>query len=253
MRNTLNKNPEERLIFALDMGNRIDEAMSWVDRLKEHVGLFKIGKESFAYHGPEIVQKIKAKGCQVFLDLKFHDIPNTVAAAAVAAVKLGVVMFNVHALGGKNMMEHAVTATSRAAQQADMPVPLVLAVTVLTSLNDGDLKEMGFRRSASELALDLARIAQDAGISGVVASPHDVEGIRIACGWDFVIVCPGIRGKEMADDDQKRTWTSKDAIAKGADYIVVGRPIRKADDPVHEADMMIHDIAEGLAIREKVV
>lgn len=249
----MNKNPRGKLIFALDTESRMEEAMSWVDRLREHVGLFKIGKESFVYHGPDIIQKIKAKDCQVFLDLKFHDIPNTVAAAAVAAVKLGVVMFNVHALGGKRMMEDAITATRRTAQQADLPVPLVLAVTVLTSLNDDDLKKLGFDRSASELALHLARIAQDAGVSGVVASAHDVEEIRKACGQDFVIVTPGIRGKEMAGDDQKRVWTARNAIASGADYVVIGRPIRTADDPVHQADKIVQEIAEGLAIREKEV
>jgi len=253
MTNTLNKNPEERLIFALDTGSRIEEATSWVDRLKKHVGLFKVGKESFTYHGPDIVQRIKAEGCQVFLDLKFHDIPNTVAAAAAAAVKLGVVMFNVHALGGKKMMEEAVASTRSTAQQSDLPLPLVLAVTVLTSLNDSDLEEVGFKRSAKELVLHLSRIAQDAGVSGVVASARDVEDIRKACGQDFVIVTPGIRGKVTSDDDQKRIWTARDAISRGADYIVVGRPIRTAEDPVREADKIIQEIAEGLAIKEKVL
>jgi orotidine-5'-phosphate decarboxylase len=251
MRNTLSKNPKDMLIFALDTGSHIKEAISWVDRLKEHVGLFKIGKESFTFHGPGIVRRVKAKGCRVFLDLKFHDIPNTVAAAAVAAVKLGVDMFNIHAVGGKKMMESAVVSTRWAAQQSDLPVPLVLAVTVLTSLNDDDLKTMGFHRSASDLALDLAKIAQDAGVGGVVASARDVEGIRKACGRNFVIVTPGIRGKEMAGDDQKRIWTAKDAVAGGADYVVIGRPIRTADDPVNRADEIVREIAEGLAIIEK--
>ena len=253
MRNILNKNPRERLIFALDTGSRIEEAMSWVDRLREHVGLFKVGKESFSYHGPDIIRRIESLGCQVFLDLKFHDIPNTVAAAAVAAVNLGVVMFNVHALGGKKMMEEAVTATRKAARQANLPAPVVLAVTVLTSLNDDDLKDLGFNRSASLLALHLSRMAQDAGVSGVVASAHDVEAIRGACGQDFMIVTPGIRGNALAGDDQKRVWTARDAVAIGADYVVVGRPIRTADDPVHQADRIVQEITEGLAIREKVV
>lgn len=249
----MNKNPKDMLIFALDTGSHIEEAISWVDRLKEHVGLFKIGKEAFTYHGPDIVQRVKVKGCQVFLDLKFHDIPNTVAAAAAAAVKLGVVMFNVHALGGKKMMESTVISARRVAQQADLPIPLILAVTVLTSLNDDDLKYLGFDRSASELALDLARAAQNAGISGVVASAHDVKEIRKVCGQDFVIVTPGIRGSEMAGDDQKRIWTARDAIAGGADYVVVGRPIRTADDPVLQADKIVQEIIEGLALREKGV
>ena len=253
MRNTLNNDPRGRLIFALDMASHIEDAILWVDRLKDHVGMFKVGKESFACHGPDIVRRIKAKGCQVFLDLKFHDIPNTVAAAAAASVRLGVFMFNVHALGGKKMMEETVASARRIAQETDLPIPLVLAVTVLTSLNDDDLKELGFDRSASELALHLARIAQDAGVAGVVASAHDAGEIRRACGRDFVIVSPGIRGNLTVSDDQKRILTSREAIARGADYIVVGRPIRTAGDPIHQADAIVKEIAEGLAMREEVI
>jgi len=235
------------------MASHIEDAILWVDRLKDHVGMFKVGKESFACHGPDIVRRIKAKGCQVFLDLKFHDIPNTVAAAAAASVRLGVFMFNVHALGGKKMMEETVASARRIAQETDLPIPLVLAVTVLTSLNDDDLKELGFDRSASELALHLARIAQDAGVAGVVASAHDAGEIRRACGRDFVIVSPGIRGNLTVSDDQKRILTSREAIARGADYIVVGRPIRTAGDPIHQADAIVKEIAEGLAMREEVI
>jgi orotidine-5'-phosphate decarboxylase len=252
-KNTLNENPRERLIFALDTANSIEEVLSWVDRLKDHVGLFKIGKETFSYHGPDIVRKIKDRGSRVFLDLKFHDIPNTVAAAAVAAVNLGVAMFNVHALGGVKMLEDTVISTREAARRSDVPAPLVLAVTVLTSLDDNDLKSIGFNRSASELALSLAKMAQDAGVSGVVASARDVEDIRKACGQDFVIVSPGIRANETSGDDQKRTWTAKNAIAGGVDYIVVGRPIKEAIDPIHQADRFVQEIAEGLATKRLVV
>lgn len=249
----MNRAPRERLIFALDTGNRIEDYLSWVDRLKEQVDFFKIGKESFTYHGPAIVQKIKDKGCRIFLDLKFHDIPNTVGAAAVAAVNLGVAMFNVHALGGGRMMADAVKAARKAAERKSVPMPIILAVTVLTSLNDDDLKSIGFYRSAVDLALHLARMAQDAGVSGVVASAHDVENIRRACGDDFVIVTPGIRATGASGDDQKRTWTAERAIASGADYIVVGRPIREAPDPVHAAARLVREIGEGLAKREKVI
>jgi orotidine-5'-phosphate decarboxylase len=249
MKNTLNNDPVDRLIFALDTGSRFEEAVVWVDRLKDHVGLFKVGKESFVYHGPGIVRIIKAKGCKVFLDLKFHDIPNTVAAAAAASVNLGVDMLNVHALGGKKMIEDTVASTKRMAQESDIPIPLVLAVTVLTSLNDDDLRELGIGRSASELVLNLARIAQDAGASGVVASAHDIRGIRKACGQNFVIVTPGIRGSLAVSDDQKRTMAARDAIGGGADYIVVGRPIRTAENPVLQADAIVQEIAEGLVMR----
>ena len=245
----MNKNPRERLIFALDTGSCIEDTTLWVDRLKDHVGLFKVGKESFTYHGPELVRIIREKGCRVFLDLKFHDIPNTVAAAAAAAAALGVFMFNIHALGGKKMMADAVVSARRAAQEAGLPSPLVLAVTVLTSLNDDDLKGLGFGLSTRELVINLAKIAQDAGMDGVVASAGDIEDIRKVCGQDFVIVTPGIRGTVVANDDQKRTRTAKEAIASGADYIVVGRPIKTADNPVLQADLLIQEIAEGLAIR----
>ena len=249
----MNKTPRERLIFALDTGSHIEDYLSWVDRLREQVGLFKIGKESFTYHGPAIVQKIRDKGCRIFLDLKFHDIPNTVGAAAAAAVNLGVAMFNVHALGGSRMMGDAVNSARKAAEQAGIAMPVILAVTVLTSLNDEDLKSMGFNHSAGELAMHLAKMAQDAGVSGVVASAHDVSNIRRACGDDFVIVTPGIRSTGASGDDQKRTWTAENAIAGGADYIVVGRPIREAPDPVHAAASLVHEIGEGLAKREKVI
>jgi orotidine-5'-phosphate decarboxylase len=253
MRSTLNKNPREMLIFALDVGRGIEEAMTWVKRLRDHLEIFKVGKESYTRYGPHIVQKIIESGKKVFLDLKFHDIPNTVAGAAVGAVEQGVYMFNVHALGGREMMEKTVAAVSRAAQEAALPPPTILAVTVLTSLNDGDLKQMGFNCSASELALRLARLAMDSGISGVVASAHDIANIRKACGNGFIIVTPGIREATSANDDQKRISTVRDAIMRGADYIVVGRPIRQAADPVQKVEEIVSEITEGLEMRQRVL
>ena len=253
MKNTLNKNPREMLIFALDVGKGIEEAMTWVKRLRDHLEIFKVGKESYTRYGPCIVQKIRESGKKVFLDLKFHDIPNTVAGAAVGAVEQGVYMFNVHALGGREMMEKTVAAVSRAAQETALPPPIILAVTVLTSLNDVDLKQMGFNCSASELTLRLARLAKDSGVSGVVASAHDIANIRRACGNDFIIVTPGIREAMSANDDQKRISTVRDAIKAGADYIVVGRPIRQAADPVQRVEEIVSEITEGLAMRERVV
>ena len=253
MKNTLNKNPREMLIFALDVGKGIEEAMTWVKRLRDHLEIFKIGKESYTRYGPCIVKKIRESGKKVFLDLKFHDIPNTVAGAAVGAVEQGVHMFNVHALGGREMLEKTVAAVSRAVQDTALPPPIILAVTVLTSLNDIDLKQMGFNCSASELTLRLARLAKDSGVSGVVASAHDIANIRRACGNDFIIVTPGIREAVQANDDQKRISTVRDAIKAGADYIVVGRPIRQAADPVQRVEEIISEITEGLAMRERVV
>ncbi|MGD1151879.1 MAG: orotidine-5'-phosphate decarboxylase [Syntrophales bacterium] len=253
MKSTLNKNPREMLIFALDVGKGIEEAMTWVKRLRDHLEIFKVGKESYTRYGPCIVQKIRESGKKVFLDLKFHDIPNTVAGAAVGAVEQGVYMFNVHALGGREMMEKTVAAVSRAAQETAPPPPIILAVTVLTSLHDGDLKQMGFNCSASELTLRLARLAKDSGVSGVVASAHDIANIRRACGNNFIIVTPGIREAMLANDDQKRISTVRDAIKAGADYIVVGRPIRQAADPVQRVEEIVSEIAEGLAMRQRVV
>jgi len=245
-----NKEPSEKLIFALDMGKGLDEALSWVRRLTGHVGVFKVGKEAFTRFGPQLVKKIQETGSRVFLDLKFHDIPNTVARAAEGAVEMGVAMFNVHALGGVSMMEETVAAVRKIVRQRELTAPLVLGVTVLTSLNDEDLRRLGFSCSTGELVLKLARLAQDAGLSGVVASAQDVEAIRKACGEDFVIVTPGIRGSAgVAGDDQKRILTAEEAIRRGSDYLVVGRPIQMAEDPVAAAAELCREIARGLAAR----
>lgn len=250
--NTASNLPRERLIFALDIGGGLEEALSWVDRLRDHVGLFKVGKESFVRSGTEIVRQIHARGGRVFLDLKFHDIPNTVVRAAEAATELGVAMFNLHALGGREMMTETVGAVRKFAERSEIRPPVVLAVTVLTSLNNSDLKILGFSRGTGETALQLARLAQDAGVSGVVASAADAAAIRKACGGDFLIVTPGIRGvKEVAGDDQKRIMTPSEAVRCGADYLVVGRPIRQAADPAGEADAIVGEIARGLRLETK--
>lgn len=253
MMSTSNKNPGDMLIFALDVGKGIEDAISWVERLKDHVEIFKVGKESFIRYGPSIIKMIQERGKKIFLDLKFHDIPHTVAGAATGAVEQDIFMFNIHALGGKEMMEKTVAAVHRSVQEKGLPMPIILAVTVLTSLNDGDLTEIGFNCGTSELVLRLARLAQDSGISGVVASAHDIDNIREACGPDFIVVTPGIRDAAETDDDQKRTATTRSAVGRGADYIVVGRPIRNAENPVHKVEQIVKEITEGLAMRKKVV
>ena len=240
----------DRLIFALDVGAGLPEALSWVDRLQSHVGLFKVGKESFTLYGPEIVRQIRDRGGKVFLDLKFHDIPNTVARAAEGAVKLNVSMFNIHALGGKKMMEETVASVRRYSETKQNPMPVILAVTVLTSLNDEDLRGLGFHLSAEMLVLTLSKMAQDTGLTGVVASAQDVVSIREVCGPDFLIVTPGIRGADTVQgDDQKRTLTPAEAIRRGADYLVIGRPIRMAEDPIFAAEQIIGEISAGLRMR----
>ncbi len=243
---------KDHLIFALDVGDDFESALEWVALLKDHVGIFKVGKEAFTRFGPPLVEEIHALGAGVFLDLKFHDIPNTVARAAEAATRLKVEMFNVHALGGAAMMKNTAEAVRAAAEATGIIPPAVLAVTVLTSLNDRDLGDLGFQCTTGVLVPRLATLAQEAGLTGVVASAQDVPALRRTCGDDFVIVTPGIRlVEEVAGDDQKRTLTPKEAIAVGADFIVVGRPIRRADDPVAAAGKINIEIEEGLAARNK--
>lgn len=251
MTNTRSDRPQDRLIFALDIGSGgMGEVLSWVEGLQGHVGLFKVGKEAFTLYGPALIDKIHERGARVFLDLKYHDIPNTVARAAEGAVGLGVAMFNIHAAGGRSMMVAAAVAANQAAERLCVPAPLLVAVTVLTSLSDEDLREIGFHMTTMEAVPNFARMAQDAGLAGVVASPREIGVIRKACGDDFVIVTPGIRGSgAVAGDDQKRTLSPEEAITAGADYLVVGRPIRMATDPASEADMIVEAIARGLQAR----
>ncbi|MCK9273543.1 MAG: orotidine-5'-phosphate decarboxylase [Syntrophales bacterium] len=239
---------KKRLIFALDIGNNLESILEWVSLLKDHVGMFKVGKEAFTRFGPLLIKEISDLGAAVFLDLKFHDIPNTVARAAEAAVRLKVSMLNVHALGGYEMMNRTAEAVRMISQKEKIPHPDILAVTVLTSLDDSDLKTLGFNCTADILAGRLAKMAQNAGLSGVVASAQDVRTLRNICGKNFIIVTPGIRvAEEIREDDQKRTMTAKEAIKAGADFIVVGRPIRTADDPVAMAEKINAEINEGLA------
>lgn len=244
--------PRERLIFALDIGGDFDDVVYWVGRLSGHVGVFKVGKELFTRYGPRVVELVKSTGTDVFLDLKYHDIPNTVARAAEAAAELGVKMFNVHALGGQDMMKLAMKALQRVMETIESPRPWVLAVTILTSLSDEDLEQMGFGWPIEELVPRLARLAQDAGVDGIVCSPREIEAVRHVCGDEMVIVTPGVRGwEEIAGDDQKRTLSAREAIAAGADYVVVGRPIRVAADPVQEAQALVEEITAGLEDRKR--
>jgi orotidine-5'-phosphate decarboxylase len=246
MKNTSNKAPVEKLIFALDASS-YEDALEWLDLLSGHVGMFKVGKELFTAAGPDIVRAIKERGQKVFLDLKYHDIPNTVARAAEAAVRLDVDMFNVHAVGGIQMIRESVAAAAVRCEQIKKRKPIILAVTVLTSLNDDDLKAIGFSVGTKDLVVHLAKMAQEAGASGVVASPLDVALIREHCGKKFTIVTPGIRGPdEQNRDDQKRTLSAAEAIEAGADYLVVGRPIRQARDPLEACARIIDEIAAGM-------
>jgi orotidine-5'-phosphate decarboxylase len=220
------------VLVALDVESAA-RAMSLADALRGSVGGYKVGHQLFTAEGPSVVRTLVARGDRVFLDLKYHDIPNTVAGAVASAAALGVWMVNVHASGGRPMMEAARRAADEAAGALGRPAPLVIAVTVLTSFDAATLASIGVTASAEEQVVRLARMTQDAGLDGVVASPQEIAAIRQACGRDFVIVTPGIRGGAAAagPDDQQRTSTPAGAIAAGASYLVVGRPITAAADP----------------------
>ena len=228
----------DQLLVALDVESGA-HALALADRLRGVVGGYKIGKRLFTLEGPAIVRALTSRGDRVFLDLKFHDIPNTVAAAVAAATGLGVWMVNVHASGGRRMMQAARDAAAETAAREGLTPPLVIGVTVLTSMSAEALAETGVTVPLMEQVARLARLAADAGLDGVVASPQETQVIRAACGSDFAIVTPGIRGGAAAaagKDDQERTMTAAEAIAAGASYIVVGRPIIAAEDPREAAE-----------------
>ncbi len=234
-----------RLIVALDVATAPD-ADALVARLARLGVAFKVGSQLFTAAGPDAVAAIVRRGGKVFLDLKFHDIPNTVGAAARAAARLGAFMFNVHALGGAEMMRAAREGAAAGAGEAGVPPPLVIAVTVLTSHTEASLREaLGGDVRLGEQAARLAAQARAAGLDGVVASPHEVAAIRAACGAAFTIVTPGIRLPGSPPDDQRRTMTPAEATRAGADYLVVGRPILQATDPAGAARAILEDLARS--------
>lgn len=220
----------EQLLVALDV-DTADDARALADRLRGAVGGFKIGSRLFTAHGPGFVRELVERGDRVFLDLKFHDIPNTVAGAVAAATRLGVWMVNVHCGGGLDMMRAARQAADEEAARESMSPPLVIGVTVLTSFSQEGLAATGIDRPIPEQVRRLALLAQTAGLDGVVASPQELGLIREACDPRFAIVTPGIRGASDAKGDQNRTASAEGALAAGATYIVVGRPIIAAADP----------------------
>jgi orotidine-5'-phosphate decarboxylase len=220
----------DQLLVALDVETR-PQAEGLADALRGAVGGYKIGSRLFTSEGPDMVRALTSRGDRVFLDLKFHDIPNTVATAVTAATQLGVWMVNVHASGGTTMMRAAADAAREAAAAKGITAPLVIAVTVLTSMNQAALAETGIVVDLMDQVLRLAELTKEAGLDGVVASPRETAAIRERCGRDFVIVTPGIRGAGDAKDDQQRTMSPAEAIAAGASYLVVGRPIIGAADP----------------------
>ena len=226
--------PKDRLIVALDVPSR-EKARALVDRLAGGVGMFKVGSQLFTAAGPALVREIIGRGEKVFLDLKYHDIPYTVANAVAEASLLGVSLMTVHALGGKAMMEAAVGALPAVGSR-------LLAVTILTSHDQASLGTVGLAGSVSDSVQRLARLAQQARVDGIVASPLEAELIRGACGPDFLIVTPGIRLGAAKTDDQARAATPSAAIRAGASYVVVGRPIVEASDPVAAAAAVVREM-----------
>lgn len=227
----------DKLIVALDVDTP-NEALSLVQQLEGVAGIFKIGSQLFTLAGPQIVKDVIAAGAKVFLDLKFHDIPHQVAGSARSAAQLGVSMFTIHASGGTEMMKRAVEAVSEVADRDGSSRTAVLAVSVLTSMDANTLSQIGVNSSPEESVLRLVKLAADAGVDGVVASPQEAQKIRsTVTAPKFLIVTPGIRpaAKDAAADDQRRVATAAAALRAGASYLVVGRPITAAADPVAAA------------------
>ena len=237
---------KKRLIFPLDVASQ-KEAKEYISLLSGEIGLFKVGKQLFMHTGPDIIRSIHSAGSQVFLDLKFHDIPQTVASAGIEAARLGVAMFNVHAAGGLEMMRKTRTEVYKVCRTERLPRPIILGVTVLTSLSTPDLKQTGVNAGVEKQVLRLAQLAQEAGLHGVVTSPKEVALLRQACGPRLQLVVPGVRPADAAWNDQKRVLTPHQAMHSGADYLVVGRPIRNATDPRTAAQQIVREMAQGLA------
>jgi orotidine-5'-phosphate decarboxylase len=234
--------PKNRLIVALDVKTE-SEAQRLVDMLRGIAGMFKIGSQLFTASGPTFVRKIVNSGERVFLDLKFHDIPNTVAAAGVEAMRLGVSIFNVHAAGGSEMMRRTATAVAESADSEGLKRPSIIAVTVLTSADQKTLTEVGWTTNPEALVGSLSMLAEAAGLDGVVASPLEVGIVRsVVKNAGFIVIVPGVRPKGAALDDQSRVTTPREAIDAGADYLVVGRPIIEAPDPAGAALQIVDEM-----------
>lgn len=237
---------KDRLIVALDVEG-LGQAEKLVDELKDYCSIFKVGAQLFTAQGPEVIRMIQDKGGKVFLDLKYHDIPNTVARAAEAAAKLGIYMFTVHTWGGREMMERVAQQVVITSLECGQPRSLVLGVTILTSIDQKTLREeLCHEAPLKSQVKNLARLAKLSGLDGVISSSDEIRDIRDTCGKHFYIVTPGIRPKGISHDDQRRTNTPSWAIYHGADYLVVGRPITQAPDPKRVAEEIIKEIEKAM-------
>ena len=240
-------NAKEKLIVALDVDSA-ERALALFNSLRDAVGMFKIGMQLFTLAGPDLVRRIISSGGRIFLDLKYHDIPNTVRLAGIEATRLGVSLFNIHAGGGVEMMTRTAEAVSETAAREGLLKPKVLGVTLLTSMDTAALNQIGINLESESLVRVLARRAADCGLDGVVASARETSMIRETVSRkDFLIVTPGIRPTLESGDDQRRTMTATDAIRSGADYIVVGRPILEDENPARAAERIISEIAAAVS------
>lgn len=234
-------NPTEKLIVALDTPNPV-ENIRIANLLREHIKIFKIGLAAFAAGGKDLINTIGAMDREIFLDLKLFDIPYQVAGACREITKMAVKMFTIHVFGGIDMMKKAVETAREEAESLGLKSPLIVGVTVLTSLSESNLHEMGVSRELKSEVLYLSTQAKKVGLDGVVASAHEIEAIKEMCGRDFLVVVPGVRVGRVVSDDQKRVLSPGEAVARGADYIVVGRPITEASDPLTAAVSVLNDI-----------
>lgn len=240
----INPKIKEKIVLALDV-TTIDEAKKLIVELKDYVGVFKVGLQFYTGNGDELFRLMNDMKLKYFLDVKLMDIPNTVAKASENIILKGADFFNIHALGGKEMMQKCVESANNTAQRLGIDKPTILAVTVLTSINDEKLhNELGINENVSEYALKLAKLAQDSGVTGVVASVFEAKGIKEACGKEFKVLCPGIRPAWSAKDDQQRLATPSLALREGADYLVIGRAVTAAPDRVKAMQKIYEEIEE---------
>lgn len=235
-------NTPSPIICALDTVE-VPQAQALSQALTPHIGAIKLGLEFFTANGPQGVRTLSESGAPIFLDLKFHDIPNTVAGAVAAATRLSPFMMTVHTAGGSAMLRAAAEAATDAAEKAGIARPLVVGVTVLTSLDQSDLDRIGIERPLNEQVLRLAELAQSSGLDGIVCSPHEIAALRKNCGKNFSLVVPGIRPAGSASGDQKRVMAPAEALSAGADFLVIGRPITQAASPSAAAQAIAQSLA----------
>jgi len=242
---TINQKIKEKIVLALDVST-IEEAQSLIDELKDYVGVFKVGLQFYTGNGDELFNLMNRLNLKYFLDVKLMDIPNTVAKASENIIRKGADFFNIHALGGSEMMQKCVESANKTATELGRNNPTILAVTVLTSINNEKLNdELGIQNNVNDYALKLAKLAKDAGVTGVVASVFEARRIKELCGKDFKVLCPGIRPSWSAKDDQQRLATPTLALKEGADYLVIGRAVTSTPNRL-EAMQKIYDEIEGV-------